>query len=314
MLFNRRLFLVGVIFAVMLAAVFGGFSAGSGKLAQVAQNTAHVPAFGFVAWLALRWLQSFRLSRMLHWQGYLAAFTIAVALGIVVELVQRLLQRDAEISDVIHDALGALGVLCFCASAQIGSRSRTLLLVLLISGALSLGVGTYPLAWATVAWFKREQQFPQLVSFDSQIDAFFLVPEADARIVEFPQSLAQEPHERALLLPLVNGEYPGVEIARPHADWRGYEKLVLDVANPADRPVSLSLRVHDRKHNSLSNDRFSSTQELPPRARVLYQLRLTDIESAPATRRMDMSQIASVIIFSSPEPGTQVLLKGLWLQ
>jgi VanZ family protein len=312
MALNRRLLLSGVIVTVMMVAVFGDL--GSGKIAQVFQNTAHVPAFGIIALLALHVLRIAGRAAQPRRRDYIIAFIVAVLLGVVVEVIQGILHRDAELQDVLHDALGALTALSLVYAFYFRQHSSRWSVAWLGCGIISLVLGTYPAAWASAAWLKRELQFPMLVQFDSRVDAFFLSPQSPTRIVAVPATIARQPGETALEVLLVSGDYPGVAIADLHGDWSSYRALMLDVANPTNAPVSFSLRVHDRWHDFSNGDRFSRSRLLTPHTRITYEIQLTDIESAPANRRMDMSQIASVILFSSPQPGAKIILKRLWLQ
>lgn len=310
----RRPTLIGAIMLVMLIAVFG--EVGSGTLGQAAQNAAHVPAFGLITWLTLRWLQASGTSGVPRRQESFAAFVVGVALGIVVELLQALLGRDAEILDVLHDALGSLAALSFV-SAYITLRNSKSLRAILYAGCalIIVALGTYPLAWGCAAWLKREHQFPTLVEFDSRLDAFFMTANhMDPVITAIPPPLAETSREKALRLVLNAGTYPGIDVEDVHENWKGYSALSLDATNPTDKPVWLTIRVHDAAHNFTQKDRFTRAFLFPARTRTVTDILLTEIESAPQNRSMRMDHIRGVIIFSAgAQPGAVVLLKKLWL-
>ena len=301
----------------MAVAIFGDL--GAGKLAQVAQNSAHVPAFGLIALLVLLWRRPRTLQPLasLHWHNYFVALGIAIAFGVLVEIVQFFLGRDAEVDDVIHDALGAVAALAAIASiAALGAKRRTLAVVLFVLSMATASAALYPLALATAAYVKRERQFPLLVEFDSTPDTFFWRPNTtDPKVMQMPANLASVSGETALYVPFVHGSYPGIEIEEVHGDWSGLHSLVLDVANPSAKPVRLTLRVHDRTHNFAFRDRFTRSVQVPAGRRINFEIALADIEAAPQGRSMDMRHISAVLIFSTESaPGAGVLLKHLWLK
>jgi hypothetical protein len=298
----------------MLVAVFGEL--GSGALGQVAQNTAHVPAFGFIAWLALQWLQGPRALSALDKRDYATAFLVAVTLGILVELLQALLGRDAEVQDVIHDAIGAIATLCIVGAYDAyRAPDRSRMIGYASCAVIALAWGTYPLVWASAAWLKREYQFPVLIEFDSRLDAFFLTAnDMQPRIEKIPTALAHENGEKALLMSLTNGTYPGIDAEDLHTDWTGYSTLSFDATNVTARTIELSIRVHDAAHNFTFGDRFTRVYTLPAGTRRVIDIPLAEVESAPKGRKMQMNRIRGVIIFSAgAQPRAAVLLKKLWL-
>jgi hypothetical protein len=311
---NQRPILAGMIILIMLTAVFGEL--GSGTLGQVAQNTAHVPAFALIAWLAFRWLQQSRPLALMTLETYIAAFSIAVALGILVEVIQAFTGRDAEIRDVVHDAFGAATTLSLLIAWQCLQASKTSAALLAFSISLiALAVGTYEFVWASASWLKREYQFPVLIQFDSQLDAFFLsAKDTSLSIVAVPKKLATIAGEKALLISLSAGEWPGVDDEDLHADWTKYRVLSLEAINPTARPIELSIRVHDTAHNLTFRDRFTRTYTLSALERRIIDIPLTEIESAPYGRKMLMDHISGLIIFSAgAQPDASVYLKTLWL-
>jgi hypothetical protein len=87
-------------------------------------NAAHAPVFGAMAIVWIHILH--RYSALGHWQRYLAAFALAVAIGGVIELIQQVFDRGSERLHLMTDALGPLQALqrtlplicagrgCFC--------------------------------------------------------------------------------------------------------------------------------------------------------------------------------------------------------
>jgi len=78
---------------------------------------------------------------------------------------------------------------------------------------------------------------------------------------------------------------------------RGYRALTLDLVNPGDRPLELTLRILDRQHDWRFEDRYNGRLWLPPRSRQGFTIPLEAIANAPDRRRMDLAQIADVLLF-----------------
>jgi len=115
---------------------------------------------------------------------------------------------------------------------------------------------------------------------------------------------------------LLDGEYPGWELSEPMANWRHQRTLAIDLINPDQAPLMLTLRVHDATHDNRPQDRFSVRVELPAGTREVVRIALSDISQAPARRTMDLSAVAGIIAFA-PEPGMQgrrLYLSRIWLE
>ena len=70
------------------------------------------------------------------------------------------------------------------------------------------------------------------------------------------------------------------------------------IYSPETAPVDLVLRVHDRAHNQNHSDRFTRQFSIQP-GENRFRVRLAEIEAAPAKRKMNMSQIAGVILYAT---------------
>jgi len=53
--------------------------------------------------------------------------------------------------------------------------------------------------------------------------------------------------EKSLKLELFPSSYPGLSPKLKHHDWRGYGSFCFDVVNPSPEPVSIVLRIDDKK-------------------------------------------------------------------
>ena len=95
-------------------------------------------------------------------------------------------------------------------------------------------------------------------------------------------------------------EYPGTSLQWPMENWSEFSALEMDVLNPGDKPLTLRINIADRLHAASGNaetDRFRTSAELPSATHVHVRIELADVRNAPASRRMDMTRIASLNLF-----------------
>jgi len=57
---------------------------------------------------------------------------------------------------------------------------------------------------------------------------------------------------------------PGLYPALSHNDWRGYKTICFEVFNPMNEPLSIVLRIDDKKDALEYNDRYNKTFALKP--------------------------------------------------
>ena len=279
------------------------------QILLVLNNAAHAPVFGALAIVLLLLL---RRSAMAEWQCYAAAFGVAVAIGALIEWIQPMIGRGAEWIDLRNDALGAIAGLALMASM----RSRRWILLLVAIAALM--PVAWPVAEAALANMARARQFPTILGFESPRSLYFI----SSRGIELAPSALPWPWQRAddpisLRVQVVGGQWPGLTHEEPQADWRGYSRLMLDLTNPDARPLTLTLRVHDRAHDNQSSDRFNRTFTIPGAARQTVSIALEEIERGPLDRRLDLSRVAGLILFGDEDPassGREYYVTRSWLE
>ena len=104
--------------------------------------------------------------------------------------------------------------------------------------------------------------------------------------------------------------------AEPEPDWRDNTRLMIDLTNPTSRPITLTLRVHDRAHDNRFTDRFNNRISLTAGTREVFEFSLSEVANSPAGRELDLSSIAGLIIFNNdPEiAGRELYLTRIWLE
>ncbi len=256
----------------------------------------HAPLFGAFALVVLAMLPGRHT-----WHRYLIAFVIAVACGAAVEVVQALIGRDAEWTDLATDAAGAGSALLFLAAWRLDARAGRRLQARLLAGSVAsilLLLAAAPLLHAGAAHLLREHRFPVLLQADTALDAYYLSGGGN-RIERRPLPDPWRRHGDTLAyrVELQPVAWSGFTHAEPSPDWRGYKTLVLTLVNPAEEALDLTLRVHDQRHNRLYSDRFNRALHLPAQATTEVRVPLAEIAAAPQGREMDMARIAGLMLF-----------------
>lgn len=111
--------------------------------------------------------------------------------------------------------------------------------------------------------------------------------------------------------------WPDMSHDGPEPDWRGFSALVLDVTNPDETPLRLTVRVHDATHDQRHEDRFNRAFEVPPANRVTLRIPMEDILASPVGRPLDLAHIAGIVLFANSESasiGRYFYLTRIWLE
>jgi hypothetical protein len=175
-------------------------------------------------------------------------------------------------------------------------------LALVTTGLVITTLG--PIAWAAACYGQRDRDFPLLWQYRTFLDGYFLTassskPLAIVRSEDcgLPSGTAASAPKYLIRVNLDKGDYPGIAVDEPHADWRGQGKLSLDLMNPGTTSLKLTVRVHDRQHKHVYSDRFNRQFVLEPGMHQV-SVPVADIEHGPHDRLLDMANIAGIMIFS----------------
>jgi hypothetical protein len=292
---------LAIVAALMLWVVYSPRSDPS-RWAEVLHNSGHGLIFGLVAILLLVAARTHRSFR--DWPLGLqcvCAVLGSAGLGLLAEALQRFTHRDPSWMDAINDLVGAIAFVSAFAWFELryiaGTRARIGRLALASAAIGCVTFLLYPAAVTARAYWYRESTFPVIADFHDRVDDFFLSSGWSAlEAITLPPHLAKVSHERSLEVRFVLGKFPGLDFFEPHADWRGYQCLVLDIANPTDEPLAFVLRVHDRQFSGERGDRFNRTLQVAPESRAVLRIALSDIESGAATRKLDMQHISAITL------------------
>lgn len=220
--------------------------------------------------------------------GFLAIAAILVLLAAGTELAQdRFGVGDATLGDFARDILGgAVGVLAWLATTW---RRPALYIV----AALALLAGLVPLARVGWAYVQRAT-VPQAIwePHRATWDVFIESPRTG--------TFTRLPDRQGARFIAGSDGYAGIVIREPTPDWRSFDALIVSVANPGTRPLSLNVRIDDLPRDTEYEDRFNRERVLPPGSVERWRIPIADIEQGPVGRPLGLSHITRVVIFLSP--------------
>jgi hypothetical protein len=258
----------------------------------------HLPV-ALIMTLLLAWTIPPRWPRQSR--ALIAVAVMGVAAG-GVEMVQPLVGRSAQQSDLVLGAVGAL-----LAGAAFISRGRARIVVFVIcAGVLTLNALPSARAWLSVR--ERILSFPVLFEQSQSELAVHWHATGDERSAA-RRLIATE--SGALLALEVRGPWEGLRYEAGDQDWRGYDRLELRVLNQGPR-VDYRLRVDDRSESG-DGTRSNHVLVLEPGMNEI-SFPVEDIRLAPEDRPLDLSAIDRIHFTLPPDqPSTELWLYSVRL-
>ena len=293
---TRRLLYLLILFVLAGLLLFVPLPIAPTYAGRTIENAGHTPLFFLVT---LGVLVAMRNHPRLHGvRLYAFAGLIGAGAGLLSEVIQRPLARDASWEDVLADVVGAILALAVFALFDRRTRLPTWQRLGALAVALScVAIFLAPIVRMARAYVHRNGQFPVIADFHWRIEkAWTLSFGVNREIVG-----------DALEVDLFADEFPGVSFHEPVPDWRRYRTLIIDVENPAPELLHLGVRVHDRRHNFNFNDRFNRRYDLAGGERRTLRIALEDIRHGPRQRLMDMAHISDITLFRGENSGSRRL-------
>ncbi len=262
---------------------------GIGDLLREFSNLGHLLCFATLTYLllGLQQLKQYPVRRRI-----LIVLLSALVLGTGIELAQGLTLREPSLMDVIRDLAGAL-LINFLVKPEreqfdvwLRRCGLGLILMLFLYDSFFPALRLYDRQLAT-------QQFPILSNLEQPTEALRW---SRGERVTTP---VREGHY-ALQVDFASEQYSTLSMNYLIRDWRGFSALKFSVFNPESRILNLYIKIHDREHRRTDqeySDRYNQRVSIRPGWNE-FSIRLSDIQSAPKTRLMDMDQIAMLQFFT----------------
>jgi len=240
-----------------------------------------------------------------------------MGIGLLSELAQIPGPRDAQIVDIIVDALGIFGAVGIVASFD---RSVRILapvwarMTLPAVAGLGLVIAVAPAIWFSYALIEQKRAFPALLTFEHRWETatFDQTGRKSADRIRAPDNW---PGSGSTVVR--GGDYGrwGFFLSlHPLPDWRGYDRIDF-IAASVGEAFSLDLDIIDRHpDDSDASNRFIKSFQVGPDPQK-FSITFAQIKAGTDTGQFDFSRVDAVV-FSAENPGDghQLLLDDLRLE
>ncbi len=212
-------------------------------LARALNNFAHTPWFLIVTlliWLLIKtyYFSSFR-------NQFMACCLLAFALCVIAEAFQIFTSRQASLSDVARNCLGAMSALSLVFAMHYGGKHRSHIVVFGFMLAASFHLVAMK-SVVDVMWQKylRAQSFPVLADFANSADLSSQYVRGNWKIEASPVEWSEQKAQNLAKIHLNEGtRWPGLILREPFPDWSDFQTLLINAYLDADTPLALTLRI-----------------------------------------------------------------------
>jgi len=267
-------------------------------------NAGHTPMFGILALILLgfsRMLLKSRLKKRVS--HYLLAFFAASFLGALSEILQIFEPRDADIWDLVRDIVGIIAFLCGYKvfedyrNQHFDLHRWNVFVPFVTAVILLVGAVTPSILWIG-AYSQRNSNFPSIMDFESPLQSMYVTLNS-ARLDRYarPSDFLAARGKNVGRVEFQPSIYSDFIIEEPVSDWSDYDYLSMDLYSANDTTIQIAVRIEDRHHNRHYEDRYNAVINLEPGSHTI-SIDLNDIETAPETRQMDMTQMHIIHLFT----------------
>jgi hypothetical protein len=294
----KKLIQPATLLIFLLLSVFGGPDLCQLRSLETLWNLGHIFLFGLLAWTLLK-SKRFK-TKSLGWKT-LHLFLITIIIGITIEFLQyKLSSGNPDLDDLGRNFIGSALPLVFGQLKALHKQTRFFMqLIVLILVAIQIK----PVVLMALDECRALIQFPELSNFESTIELSRWSGGANFSISN--QYVIHGKH--ALKVRLNTDQYSGVSLDYFPSDWSGYKFLRFSVYNPDQQALKLVCRIHDSQHNKNDfkySDRFSQEIRFHPGWNLIL-IDLKDVQRAPKSRKMDLTQIQNWALFAVRLPAQQ---------
>ena len=296
----RALIIIALASCVLM---FSGFFFGSSYFVH-SYTTAKLWDCGHIVFFFLFSLLLLRFRPEPKWYRGLAKTSLSALLaGLIIEALQSFIGRQASLEDIAFNVLGAGIASMWCYRQQNYKGKKTLWAVY----SFFLLMAVIPLLIGISNSLLARWQNPVLLSFDYALEQMRLSGNAT---ISFQQYQGQS----GANIRFDDSQYSGFSLTEMSTDWSQRQRLIIEVVNLENTPLSLTCRIHDTHHNQAYNDRFNQSWSLPP-GQQLIEISVSDIINAPQHRPLDVANIAALGCFTIKVPNQPaIFLQRIYLR
>ncbi len=295
-----RSFLFGTLSILSLLFFIGGPDYQSPRSLKAIWNIGHIIYFALLPLFFFKFPKKKKIKPAI--QAFIIISTTLV-IGTAVEFFQYGLDRTPDIGDIFRDMIGALLAMFFLLPMRQSIPKHWLLIIKIVIVFL-VATQFYPITIALIDEQQARKSFPILSDFQTPFQIHRWRKIASRCMQDTPNG----PGNHALRVDLTTAQYSGTSLKYFPNNWKGYDYLQYRVFNPDKESIKLTCRIHDKIHAKGPQpyqDRFNRAYTLTHGWHTIT-ISLKDLQQAPATRQMDLTQIRGVGIFAVrlPHPRT----------
>jgi VanZ family protein len=303
--YPRKTQIVILLSGICLLFLFiGGPNRFSPRSYKYAWDLGHVFAFFLWSYLLFHSWKNISKAPFLKLCIWILLFTLFS--GILIELLQRNIDRTPSIGDVLNDLLGSLVTLAFFVPSR-KHISRMSLRILQCGVFFLILVALFPLTRALIDEAIARKQFPVLSTFETPFERERWSGNNSELTID--HNIAKH-GKSSLKISLTTAQYSGAFLVHFPGDWRNFKFLQLDIFNPSSQLAKIHCRIHDIFHvtntDQPHDDRFNDTFILN-RGWNTIKISLERILNAPVSRTMDVANIHGFGIFVVRLPTPEVI-------
>ena len=299
-MFKKIILIISILFFFFLS-LFGGPGYHQTRSLEALWNLGHVLLFALITLFLLK-INIFVKNKKTG-QQILIIVVVTLILGAFIELIQLIFNSGTpDVGDMGRNFIGSAIPLVFSRKnpfTRLTQIPLQIIVVLLVLFQLK------PVVYAAVDEYRAAKEFPVLADFESPLE----LSRWDGG-APFTISTQQARHgKKALKIELTTELYSGVSLVYLPSDWSGYQTLHFNVFNPDTNSLSMTCRIHDKKHSKseqLYSDRFNKHFSLQTGWNHIV-INLDEVRNAPQDREMDMQQIDNFAIFATRLPAKRVI-------
>ena len=276
-------------------------------------HSLHGPGFAVLAFAILRYFQHQCRSVI----NYFLAAAIAMGIGVASEVAQIPGARDAQLQDLVVDALGIFGAVGVSASLDLYVRRLLPVwarLLLPATAGAALAIACIPTLWLGHALIQQQRAFPVLLTFENRWETAAFGQTASARPSVKPAPLGWPGDGTSVAHAIEDGRWGIFLSMHPLQDWTGYSQVSF-VAASTGEPFVMDMGIREiRFDKSIEPNRYYTTMRIGPEPKKIT-ITFDQIQAAMKDRPFDFSHVES-IVFSAAKPGEsqEVLLDDIRLE
>lgn len=227
-----------------------------------------------------------------------------MCIGLLSEAAQIPGPRDAQIKDVVVDALGILGAVGLSAALDRAVRLVipfwARLLLPMVAGA-ALTIACFPSLWLTHALIQQRNAFPTLLTFESRWEtATFSQPghQRPERVKAPSKWIGDGP---TVAQAIEQGRW-GIFISiHPLPDWSDYNRIRFIAASNGER-FRMDIGIRESWESNEPEANVYYTSFLIESEAQEFEISFDDVQAGMKDRPFDFSRVES-LVFSAAEPG-----------